>query len=76
MYRDSFAGTRTTLKLHIETLKLPDTLPAHDAIRAFILAHVPTYGNERWSISVSVESESNLHGNRIAGFMSVGIMEV
>jgi len=76
MYRDSFAGTADELKTHVASMKLPDDMGAPEAVRAFILAHVPTYGVSKWKLSISCESEQNQGGNRIAGFLSVAVQEV
>jgi hypothetical protein len=76
MYRDSFNGTAEQLKTHVNNLKLPTELPSHEAIRAFILAHIPTYGVMRWTLMLSCESAANQGGNRMAGFISVAVMEL
>lgn len=76
MYRDSFIGTTLELKEHITSLKLPDELPAHEAIRAFMLAHAPKYGNAKWHYTVTADSADNAGGNRLVGFISVSASEV
>lgn len=76
MWKDSMTGTPDQLRDHITKLKLPSELPEHEAIRAFILANVPTYGATKWQYSVSAESACNQGGTRMAGYLSVACMEV
>lgn len=76
MWRDNLTGTPEQLRAHIAELKFPGDLPEHEAIRAFILANVPTYGVSKWQYSVSAESACNQGGNRCAGYLSVACMEV
>jgi len=76
VYRDHWEGTPEQLKTTILSLRLPDELPAHEAIRAFVLLHIPTYEIKRWKLTLSVESASNQGGNRMAGFIAVAAMEL
>lgn len=76
MYRQHFAGTPDELRETVKSLRLPDELPGHEAIRAFVLLHLPTYEKTRWQLTIACESAVNQGGNRFAGFIAVSAMEV
>ena len=75
MFRQHWTGTPEQLRTQVKSLKLPDDLPQPEAIRAFVMAHIPTYEVKPWHLTLAVESASNQGGNRIAGFISVAAME-
>lgn len=76
MFRDRATGTPEQLRSHVASLKLPDDIPQHEAVRAFALATLPTYGVSKWRYSLSCESAGNQGGNCLTGFIAVTASEV
>lgn len=75
MYTAHIAGTRKEISKKLKDLAIPATQSSPEAVREFVIGHVPMLIDIRWQVTISCESIHNPSWEAIAGHLTVTVQK-
>ncbi len=76
MFTAHFTGTRKEIKRKLKALDIPGIQHAPEAVRAFVMGHIPMLLTCKWQVAVSCESINNPSLETMAGHMTVIVQQI
>ena len=76
MLTKQLTGTRDDLEKRIRALAIPVNVLAPDAVRNYIIAHLPILHDRRYQLTLNVQSINNSSFTTMAGHLTVVVKEL